>query len=213
MGGEGTLTRIRGRTGATGKFADSTLNHKYLAYLPLPTPLMMDLTLHTPRLRLRELVFDDAEFILGLLNSPGWLTYIGDRQVRTAEAAKAYLEQGPIRSYRENGFGLMIAVRQSDGKPVGVCGLLRRSDLPCPDLGFALLPEFAGMGYGTEMARAMLQDGRTRLGYQTIFAITMPENHRSIRLLGKIGFKFLEHFSFADNPEVLLLYEYRHPVI
>ncbi|HEV2353141.1 MAG TPA: GNAT family N-acetyltransferase, partial [Puia sp.] len=152
-------------------------------------------------------------FILSLLNSPGWLRYIGERNVKTPEAARAYLENGPLRSYRENGFGLMIAVQQSDRRPVGMCGLLRRSDLPYPDLGFALLPEFTGMGYGTEMAEAVLDDGRTRLGFQTVLAITMPENNHSIRLLGKIGFRFLEHFSFPDNPEVLLLYENRHHAI
>ena len=44
----------------------------------------------------------DTEFIIQLLNSPGWLKFIGDRNVKTEDDAKAYLENGPLTSYREN---------------------------------------------------------------------------------------------------------------
>jgi RimJ/RimL family protein N-acetyltransferase len=169
--------------------------------------------LETPRLRLRELVPEDVDFILRLLNSPGWLTYIGDRNVRTPEAAVAYLEQGPLKSYRDNGFGLLLAQRKPDGIPLGLCGLLRRKDLPHPDLGFALLPEFAGMGYGMEMANAVLGTARTDFGLSTILAITMPDNQSSIRLLKKTGFTYLEPFSFPDSREALLLFENRDSAV
>ncbi|MGB5850101.1 MAG: hypothetical protein WBH40_16555, partial [Ignavibacteriaceae bacterium] len=62
--------------------------------------------LETERLVLQELSIDDAEFILTLLNTPAWLEYIGDKNVRTIEDAVNYLENGPIKSYKENGFGL-----------------------------------------------------------------------------------------------------------
>ncbi|HXD79399.1 MAG TPA: GNAT family N-acetyltransferase [Puia sp.] len=177
---------------------------------PNPTETMTGL-LETPRLTLREFVSDDADFILEILNSPGWLTYIGDRNVKNAEAAKSYLEQGPIKSYREHGFGLLLACRKSDGKPVGMCGLLRRRDLPHPDLGFALLPDFMGVGYGLEMAQAVLSSCRGRAGLGTILAIVMPGNQRSIRLLEKTGFICLSPFSFPGSAESLLLYECRIP--
>ena len=37
-------------------------------------------TLSTARLRLRPFTEDDADFILALLNDPGWLRFIGDKQ-------------------------------------------------------------------------------------------------------------------------------------
>ena len=51
--------------------------------------------LETERLCLRELDLNDAEFIIKLLNTPNWLAYIGDKNVRTTEEAKRYLKDGP----------------------------------------------------------------------------------------------------------------------
>ena len=47
--------------------------------------------IQTPRLTLRELTPNDAPFMLELLNSPGWLTYIGDRKVHNLLDARQYL--------------------------------------------------------------------------------------------------------------------------
>ena len=44
--------------------------------------------LETERTILREVVESDGEFILDLLNQPSFIKYIGDRSVRTVEAAR-----------------------------------------------------------------------------------------------------------------------------
>ena len=44
--------------------------------------------LETERLVLREVIGDDAEFILDLLNQPSFKKFIGDRGVRTLEQAR-----------------------------------------------------------------------------------------------------------------------------
>ncbi len=70
--------------------------------------------LETERLVLQEFSVDDAEFILTLLNTPGWLEYIGDKNVRSVEDAVNYLENVPIKSYRENGFGLWLTILKNN---------------------------------------------------------------------------------------------------
>ena len=62
--------------------------------------------LETERLNLREIVESDAEFILDLLNQPSFIKYIGDRQVRTVEQARRFIENRYRASYAEHGFGL-----------------------------------------------------------------------------------------------------------
>jgi len=62
--------------------------------------------LETERLILREIVAEDAEFILDLLNQPSFIKYIGDRNVRTVEEAKDFIETRYRASYRQHGFGL-----------------------------------------------------------------------------------------------------------
>jgi ribosomal-protein-alanine N-acetyltransferase len=59
--------------------------------------------LDTDRLILRRFVVEDAEFILGLLNEPSFLQFIGDRGVRIVDEAREYIRNGPIASYERHG--------------------------------------------------------------------------------------------------------------
>ncbi len=143
--------------------------------------------------------------MLGLLNEPSWLRFIGDRGVRTREDARAYILKGPVDMYDRLGFGLYIAELKEEGVPIGICGLVKRDFLEDVDLGFALLPGFWGQGYAYEAASAVMEHGKGALGLKRIVAITNPENHNSIRLLEKLGFQFDQMIrTQADGPEIRL---------
>ncbi|MCA1578420.1 MAG: GNAT family N-acetyltransferase [Acidobacteria bacterium] len=146
--------------------------------------------LETERLILRELTFDDAPFILTLLNDPSFLRYINDKNVRNVEDARQYMLNGPMASYAQNGFGLYLVALKDTAVPIGLCGLLKREELPDPDLGFAFLPDYWGKGFALEAARAVMNDARERLGQNRVLAIVMPDNDASIRLLEKLGMTF-----------------------
>jgi RimJ/RimL family protein N-acetyltransferase len=160
----------------------------------------------TERLRLREFTLNDAQFIIELLNSPGWLRFIGDRNVKTEQQAIDYLENGPLKSYRENGFGLSLVEKKSDNVAIGMCGILRRDNLDNPDLGFAFLPEFSGNGYAYEITLATLMYTMSTLKIPKVWAITVGDNEKSIGLLEKLGFSFLNTISSADGKSELRLY-------
>jgi len=167
---------------------------------------MTGIQLETRRLRLREFVADDAAFVLGLLNEPSFIEFIGDRGVRTLEDAGRYLREGPMKSYRENGHGLLRLSLASDDTPIGMCGLVKRDTLPHPDIGFALLPQYWNQGYVTEAAAAAMRHGREALGLRTILGITSPANVRSITVLGKLGLQFIEEKPLGDRPEPLRVF-------
>jgi ribosomal-protein-alanine N-acetyltransferase len=144
--------------------------------------------LETARLNLRHLTPDDAPFIRRLLNEPSFIRYIGDRGVRTDADARSYIRQGPMESYTVNGFGLYLVEVKDGAVPAGICGLLKRDILEDVDVGFAFLPEFWAHGYAREAAAAVLGDAERR-GFTRVLAITSPDNHRSMRLLEKLGFR------------------------
>src|SRR6516165_5142331 len=121
---------------------------------------MMKIILSTPHLILREFIPQDAGFILELVNSPGWLRYIGDRNIRTHRSAIEYIEQILIRSYSSHGYGLYLVLQKEGAIPVGMCGLLKRENLDDPDIGFAFLPRFTGKGYAFEIASGTLRYAR-----------------------------------------------------
>jgi ribosomal-protein-alanine N-acetyltransferase len=160
----------------------------------------------TDRLLLGPFVHEDAAFIISLLNSPGWLKYIGDRHVHTPDDAVAYLNNGPLKSYRENGFGLLRVSLRESGKPIGMCGLLKREELDSPDLGFAFLPDFEGYGFASEAAAAVIDQVRTVLRLPRIAAIVQNDNLRSITLLKKNGFAFEKQVVLGPKQEVLDFY-------
>jgi RimJ/RimL family protein N-acetyltransferase len=121
----------------------------------------LSVILHTQRLVLDELETDrDADFILALLNEPGFLENIGDRGVRDLAGARAYLAEGPRAAYAGYGYGRWRATERAGGRPVGLCGLVKRDGLKDPDLGYAFLASVWGRGYASEAARASLDHAR-----------------------------------------------------
>lgn len=158
----------------------------------------------TSRLRLEKLALTDAPFVLKLVNEPGWIRFIGDRGIRNLDNAETYIITGPQKSYADHGFGL-FKVSLLDGTPIGMCGLLQRSYLEHPDIGFAFLEDYSGVGYALEAATATMEYARDTLGLKTIMATTLPENERSIRLLEKLGLRFIRLTKTSlDGPEVKL---------
>ncbi len=160
--------------------------------------------LNTQRLTLRPFELTDAPFILELVNSPKWIEFIGDRDIKTNEAAIEYLRNGPIKSYKEHGFGLWLVALQDAGQPIGMCGLLQRDYLQHPDIGFAILPDYLGKGYGSEIARETLVYARVKLGIECIMAITDRNNVVSIKLLNKLGMQFERSITSPQNEQLLL---------
>lgn len=160
----------------------------------------------TERLKLSELTIEDAPFILKLYNDPDFITYIGDRSIKSVKDAEQFIDLGPRTSYSKYSHGLYL-VQLRDGTYVGICGLLKRDNLDYPDIGFAMLPKFRRKGYTFEAAKASINDGKMRLGIKTILAITSPKNIASIQLLNKLGMSFKKMVQMDSNSEFIHLYE------
>ena len=161
----------------------------------------------TPRLLLTHFTEEDAPFVLRILNTPGWLQFIGDRNVKTLEVAEAYTKEKLIGAYTRFGFG-MYAVKLKDTlEIIGMCGLVKRDHLEHADIGYAFLPEFTGQGYAREAATAVMEYANRVLGLQPLLAIVTPTNNSSIRLLEKLNFAFQRRV--ALNGEELMLFKQR----
>ena len=162
--------------------------------------------LETERTILREIVEADVKFILDLLNQPSFIKYIGDRNVRTIDEAKEFIENRYRQSYREHGFGLYAVELKENQTPIGICGFVKRVGLPDADIGFALLPQFERKGYAFESAAAVMRYGRDVLGLKRVLAITTQNNESSGRLLEKIGFKFEGLIKLPHDDEDLKIF-------
>jgi len=146
--------------------------------------------LETERLSLRKLSLDDAGFILELLNEPAFVRFIGDRNIKTLEDARAYLIRGPLASYERFGFGSWLVQLKTKGEALGMCGLVKRDSLDDIDIGYAFLERFWLKGYASESAEAVKAYGMQVLGIKRLVGIVDPDNVGSIRVLEKIGLKY-----------------------
>jgi len=173
---------------------------------PEGTAAARKLVAETARLRMQQFTLDDAAFVIRLLNEPSFIKFIGDKNVRTLEDARAYLLAGPLAGYARFGFGLNRVELKESGELIGMCGILKRDSLPDPDLGYAFLPEYWNRGYAFEAATAIMSQARTAFGLPRVLAVTTPGNSPSIRLLEKAGFRHVGLVLQPPEEEALKLF-------
>ncbi|RHW77386.1 GNAT family N-acetyltransferase [Colwellia sp. RSH04] len=155
--------------------------------------------IETERLIIREFNLFDAKFIVTLLNEPSFIENIGDKKVRTVLDAEQYLQQGPIASYKENGFGLYHVALKENLEPIGMCGILKRDELEFPDIGYSLLPKYWRQGYAKEACISVLAHGQHNFAIKKVLAITSPHNIASHNLLMQLAFQQLCNIDFNGD--------------
>jgi RimJ/RimL family protein N-acetyltransferase len=159
----------------------------------------------TERLLISKFSLEDAAFFLKLANTPHWLKYIGDRNLKTVKDAEAYLINGTIKSYADFGFGNYKLQLKQDNTIIGSCGLIKREQLKDVEVGFALLPEFEEKGFGYEASVAVIDEAKNKFHLKKLTAIILPINENSIKLIYKLGFTYEKRVKpFEDDQELLL---------
>ena len=97
-------------------------------------------------------------------------------------------------------FGLLAVERRADGEFLGMCGLHRLKDRPDDvEIGWRLAHRHWGRGYATEAARAWLRYGFEELDLPRIISTTDEPNLRSLAVMRRLGFTFLENDRIEDN--------------
>ena len=152
----------------------------------------------TTRLNLQQLTLEDDAFIFELVNTSGWLTFIGDRNVLSVQDAASYIQR--ISSSAQINYWV-VRIKESL-TPIGVVTFIKRDYLDFPDLGFAFLPAYAGQGYAFEASSVVLQ--HLLETNASILATTLAANNTSIRLLEKLGFRYQS--AIMNQGTNLLLY-------
>ena len=137
----------------------------------------------------------DDTFILQLLNTPGWLTFIGDRNIHSVEDAIAYINK--INSTPD--FTYWTVRLKGSKQPVGVISFLKRNYLPHFDIGFAFLPHYCRHGYAYEAAKEVLSMVIRLPEHRVVLATTTPGNVNSVKLLTKLGFHFKVKMEEGDD--------------
>jgi RimJ/RimL family protein N-acetyltransferase len=155
---------------------------------------------HTERLSLIPLNIDDAAFIFHLVNTKGWIRFIGDRKILNVDLSKIYIQQ----LLDNANINYWVVHLKKEKIPLGVVTIIKKDYLPFHDIGFAFLEKYQGNGYAFEAAERIISYAMNELKMENIAAVTNLENIRSIQLLEKLGLHF--HDIIENNGENLNLY-------
>src|SRR5947209_1041412 len=134
--------------------------------------------IETSRLRLRMFTLEDLDDLCVIASDPEVMCFIGRGLPLTREETLLNLKS-IINAFRRRGFGRWALVRKETGALAGYCGLARGSEEVGVELVYMLSRSEWGKGLATEAARACLRHSFERHEFDSIAALTRPENMRS----------------------------------
>jgi ribosomal-protein-alanine N-acetyltransferase len=121
-----------------------------------------------------------------------------------------------LERLREHGMCFWAVQRKADGAFVGAVGLLPVSYnahfTPAVEIGWRIARAYWGLGYAPEAARAAAVFGFQQLNLSEIVANTVPFNHKSRRVMAKLGMTHDSQDNF-DHPRVPEGHPLRHQVL
>ena len=143
----------------------------------------------TARLLLTPLSAADAEALFAYRALAEVCRYQSWKPSRLGDAI-AFIEQLQPVEFNSPGTWFQLGIRLKESQQlVGDLGVHFLDDGRQVEIGFTLAPTFQGRGLGTEAVRGLLGCLFERLGKHRVFALVDPRNHRSVRLLQRVGMR------------------------
>ena len=143
---------------------------------------------HTTRLTVRDLRADDAEAVFGIWGDPEVMRYTSMDVIESLDRARVVVANLAAR-YGDDGLGWWAAAPIVGGPAVALCCLQRMPDGEEIEIGYYVRRDRWREGFGTEIARGLIEHARVDLGLRRIVAVVRAENAASRRVLEKAGMR------------------------
>ncbi len=166
---------------------------------------MSNVILETRRLRLRELIADDLDFVAAMLDDADVMRYYPSRLDRAGSLA--WIERQQMR-YARDGHGLWLVLDRKTDRPVGQVGLVTHElkGLPrprYPEIGYLLHRPFWHRGFATEAATEVRDYAFRTRGYDQVISLIRPINEPSQAVARRIGMEIVGETEFAGLPHLV----------
>ncbi|MCH9613399.1 MAG: hypothetical protein SP1CHLAM54_03990 [Chlamydiia bacterium] len=151
--------------------------------------------------RLRLVSFDEMgeAFFLQMLQDPKADNLAG---TKTHDEAKDKLNEYKMH-FEQFGYGLCPIQEKKDGAFIGyggICHLAHDERDPELEIGYHLLPDYRGLGYATELSKALVDYGFGVLKAPYLVGIANHDNAKSLHVLEKVGFRGAKDATYRGNP-------------
>lgn len=145
-----------------------------------------ELTLETPRLRMRQFQPSDLDEYAAMCADDEVMRHLGTGV--TLSRADAWRSMAAILGHWQLlGYGMWALELKASRQLIGRAGYLDPPGWPAFEVGWVLARAHWGQGYATEAAGRAMDHAFTRLGRDKVTSLIRPENHRSIRVAERLG--------------------------
>lgn len=145
--------------------------------------------LETERLRLREIMPDDAKAIFRCFSDEEVTRYYGQGAFTTLEQAEQLIDLFAKNRLERRGIRWGIELKDRKGL-VGTIGFNAWAPKhKRAEIGYELHPDYWRQGYAREAASAVLTFGFQELGLDRVGAVVFIDNEASHALLNRLGFE------------------------
>jgi RimJ/RimL family protein N-acetyltransferase len=145
--------------------------------------------LETERLYLRSLEEKDLDVLIPMYANINVMRFIGAGKTLTrAQTERSVVTWNEYE--KQHGFSNWAVMRKEDEAFLGKCGLSWLPDNSDVEISYIFDEPYWGMGYATEISRAVLKHGFNTLHLKKITALVYPQNSPSIKVIEKIGMKY-----------------------
>ena len=151
--------------------------------------------LSTERLYLRPLESSDLDRLAEIYSNPDVMRFIGTGVTFSRTQTEKSIENW--KTYEgKYGFANWAVIKKEGDVLIGKCGLSWLSDNSDVEISYLFDEPFWGMGYATEISKAVLNYGFEKCGLNRIVAMAYPQNSPSIKVIEKLGMKFEKEFEY-----------------
>ncbi|BFH64773.1 GNAT family N-acetyltransferase [Paenibacillus azoreducens] len=135
---------------------------------------------------LTKILAEDLEFLIRIETDESLWSF--EESVKSEEEAREeYLQKLEEDEGESYDFIIRLA-GDPEGTPIGIAQIWSYVDFRRSwEIGFAVLPEYGGRGYGSEAAKLLLQFGFEQLDAHKIVGMCNSKNDRSAALMERIG--------------------------
>lgn len=151
--------------------------------------------IETPRLRLLPWREDDWESFHPIASDPEVMRHITAGVPWTAERTRQFVEK-QMAVFAEHGYCRWRLELKQTGETAGFCGGGSLHGFDGVETGWWLARHLWGQGLATEAARAAVSDLLERVGLVKLISVAARENTASLRIMAKLGFRFIEEIEY-----------------
>lgn len=132
----------------------------------------------------------DLDALDSIFSKPEVMKYLGlhGEPMSREETATALLSM--IKHWERHNYGRWAVVSKQDQRIIGCAGLRNFND--DAELVYLIDHSYWGQGLATELALACLDFGFKKHKFKKIVAFARPQNIASLRIMEKIGMRFVE---------------------